>query len=75
MEISEEYGDQNCNTWPKFVEENFKDIADFKFRFFYCKKIVKNIQNEEIEVLRLPHLAYLANEKHTKIIRFEVTPQ
>ena len=75
LELSEEYEDQNCNTWPKFVEENFKDIADFKFRFFYCKKIVKTIQNEKIEVLRLPHLAYLANEKNTKIIRFEVTPK
>ena len=74
LEISEEYGDQNCNTWPKFVEENFKDIADLKFRFVYCKKIVKKVQNEKIEVLRVGS-PDLANEVNTKIIRFEVTPQ
>ena len=74
MEISEEYGDQNCNTWPKFVDENFKDISDLKFRFVYCKKIVKKVQNEEIEVLRVGS-PDLANEENTKIIRFEVTPQ
>ena len=74
LELSEEYEDQNCNTWPKFVEENFKDIADVKFRFVYCKKIVKIVQNEKIEVIRLPQIR-LANDKNTKIIRFEVTPQ
>ena len=74
LELSEEYQDQNGNTWPKFVEENFKDIADLKFRFVYCKKIVKKVQNEEIEVLRVGS-PDLANEENTKIIRFEVTPQ
>ena len=74
LEISEESEDQNCNTLPKFVEENFKDIADLKFRFVYCKKIVKKVQNEEIEVLRVGS-PDLANEENTKIIRFEVTPQ
>ena len=73
FQLSEEYEDQNCNTWPKFVEENFKDIADFKFRFVYCKQIVKNVQNEKVEVLR--HPLWTSKYESTKIIRFEITPQ
>jgi len=73
FQLSEEYEDQNCNTWPKFVEENFKDIADFKFRFVYCKQIVKNVQNEKVEVLR--HPLWTSKYESTKIVRFEITPQ
>ena len=73
LELSEECEDQTCDTWPNFVEKNFQEIADFKFRFVYCKQIVKNVQNEKVEVLR--HPLWTSKYESTKIIRFEITPQ
>ena len=70
LELSEECEDQTCDTWPNFVEKNFQEIADFKFRFVYCKQIVKKVQNEIVEVLRSP---WNSNGKNPKIVRFEIT--
>ena len=69
LELTEEDQDQNCDTWPKFVEKNFKDIADFKFRFVSSKQIVKDFQYEK--VLRL----HRGSRFYKKVIRFEITRQ
>ena len=80
LQLTEEDQDQNCDTWPKFVEEIYKDwvamvryqlpsIDDFKFRFVYCKRIVGNVQDERFEVLRR-HCHF---GRYKKVIRFEIT--
>ena len=55
LHLTKEDQDLNCDTWPKFVEESYKGwvtsrvryplpcMADFKFRFVYCKQIVDTI--------------------------------
>ena len=76
LELTEEDLDKNCDrnssnrrsmSWPKFVEKNFKDVADFNFRFVYGKQIVKDFQDEN--VLRL----HRGSRIYKKVIRFEIT--
>ena len=78
--VQEEDEDLNCDTWPKFVEETYQGwvarvryqlpcIADFKFRFVYCKQIVNTVQDEKFEVLRRQRHF----DKYKKVIRFELT--
>ena len=83
LTLTEEDADQNCDTWPKFVEESYKGwvasrvryplpcMADFKFRFVYCKQIVDTIQDEKFQVLRLPSQCSI----YKRAIRFEITHQ
>ena len=62
LTLTEENEDQNCSTWPEFVNDTFREAADFKFRFIYSKQI----KNE-----------YFVFGKHqyNKVIRFEITHQ
>ena len=80
LQLTEEDEDLNCDTWPKFVEETYQGwvarvryqlpcIADFKFRFVYCKQIVNTVQDEKFEVLRRQRHF----DKYKKVIRFEIT--
>ena len=83
MQLTEQDEDLNCDTWPKFVEETYKGwvastaaswyqlpcIDDFKFRFVYCKQIVKTIQDKKTEVLRQQGCC----NEYKKVIRFEIT--
>ena len=71
LELSEEDEDQNCDTWPEFVKKEFQDGADLKFRIVYSKQIVDNVEDEKIQVLRLPR----HNDRYKRTIRFEVTHQ
>ena len=80
LTLLEEDEDQNCDTWPKFVEETYQGwvaryqlpcMADFKFRFVYCKQIVDTIQDEKFQALRLPRQCSI----YKRAIRFEITRQ
>ena len=62
LTLTEENEDQNCSTWPEFVNDTFREAADFKFRFIDSKQI----KNE-----------YFVFGKHqyNKVLRFEITHQ
>ena len=62
LTLTEENEDQNCSTWPDFVNDTFREAADFKFRFIYSKQIKDG---------------YFMFGKHqyNKVVRFEITHQ
>ena len=71
LTLTERDEDQNCSTWPEFVNETFsQDSVDFKFNFIYNKQIVQTIQDDKMEVIRMPHYS---NYVDTNVIRFEMT--
>ena len=60
LTLTESDEDQNCSTWPEFVNEIFQDSVDFKFSFIYNKQI----QDEKMEVI---------NYVNKKVIQVEIT--